>query len=178
MQHPVYKTLIFHPAEMMKKDLFSGIVKTTLQFKSLRIWRVARGGESISTQYYKPHILINYISSRNICKYLLQQEGLYSCLVTAPKSVKNPNNQCWSTGKKSKCHIYRNSAEITACAPFYRFCSHPLESQEQSCPPQQWKLSSAPPQGDIRLKDHRICGNFTQEPGKADPDNSTQLRTI
>ena len=109
------------------------------------------GGEFISRQHYKPHVLIiNYMSSRNICRYLLQHQGFYPCLVTAPKSVKNPNDKCWSLGKKSKRHIYRNSAAISASAPFYRFCSHPLESQEPSCPRSSESFPLAP-QGDVRL---------------------------
>lgn len=173
-QHPVYKHWSFTLLKRWK-DLFSETVKS--HYNS-RIWE-SWGGESISKQHDKPHILIlNDMPSRNICRYLLQQQGFYSCLVTASKSVKNPNNKCWSSGKKLKCHIHRNSAEITASAPFCRFCSHLLESQEQSYPPQHWKLSSGPSRGRTANKDHQICGNFTQEPGKAHPDHSTQLGTI
>lgn len=37
---------------------------------------------------------------------------------------------------------------------------------------------SWPPKGWTANMDHQICGNFPQEPGKAPPDHSTQLRTL
>lgn len=50
----------------------------------------------------------------------------------------------------------------------------PWEPRTHRCPPPHWKLSSGPSRGCTADEDYQICGNFTQEPGKALPDHATR----
>lgn len=76
------------------------------------------------------------LSSTNICRYLLQQQGLFSCLVIASKSGKTKITSAgvWGRNQSASC------TEITGSAPFCRFCLHPRDPTV---------LSSGPP-GDAR----------------------------